>query len=275
MAPFTTFDLVFLKSAGIFVDEETFADAFAYENKHRDFAPCHGCGATTGQQHHTTCKYSTILTLPDWYEEYQRREYTRPAKQVNLTEWYAELKQRQHRLDCEFLRDCGIAAEPEITEPDGTVRLLEKYGIPVTREKDEVTTDLGDIDLAAIEKSVTELIEYVRGEAEGKNLYHARTRERLWNKAVRQAYLMAAHLEFQRKPFNIFGRGHEARVTLCREDAAILRGVASLPSNPLHRVYIAGFGAKHYYSKRLIDTAECILAEFKKELQLAGQESDG
>src|SRR2546429_7617178 len=28
---------------------------FASENKHRDFAPCHGCGAKTGEQHSGSC----------------------------------------------------------------------------------------------------------------------------------------------------------------------------------------------------------------------------
>lgn len=38
--------------------------------------------------------------------------------------------------DRAFLLDCGIdpGPAPKIARPDGTVRLLEKFGIPVTRE---------------------------------------------------------------------------------------------------------------------------------------------
>src|SRR5579864_896212 len=180
-------------------------------------------------------------------------------------------------VDANFIKACGVSVDPGDVTPGvvserehGTLKLnrsdakfMNACGVTV---EDQVTADWGDVDLMAIENSVAELIEYLRGEAVGQNLYHARTREKLWNKAVRQAYLIAAQLELQRKPFNVFGRGHEPRITLGREDAAILRSVASLPSNPLHRVYIAGFGPKHYYAKRLVDTAERVLAEFKKEL---------
>jgi hypothetical protein len=69
----TLSDLVFLKQAGIFIDVDTFAVAFDYENKHRDFSTCHGCGAVTWQQHKLECPRSSILTMANWYAEVQRR----------------------------------------------------------------------------------------------------------------------------------------------------------------------------------------------------------
>jgi hypothetical protein len=69
----TLSDLVFLKQAGVFIDVDIFANVFEYENKHRDFSTCHGCGAETWQQHRLECPRSSILTMADWYVEIQRR----------------------------------------------------------------------------------------------------------------------------------------------------------------------------------------------------------
>jgi hypothetical protein len=69
-------DLVFLKSAGISVDQE-FAQVFAYENKHRDFSACHGCGAKTYEQHSLECPSATVLTRVDWVDVVQGRQRER------------------------------------------------------------------------------------------------------------------------------------------------------------------------------------------------------
>jgi hypothetical protein len=72
MPHMTLFDLVYLKQSGVFIDVDAFANAFDYENKHRDFSSCHGCGAVTWEQHKLDCPRSSILTLPDWYAEVRR-----------------------------------------------------------------------------------------------------------------------------------------------------------------------------------------------------------
>jgi len=65
------------KDVNTVTDAESFAAAFEYENKHRDFSRCQGCGAVTWQQHAFDCRRSTILVRPDWYEEIQRRDANR------------------------------------------------------------------------------------------------------------------------------------------------------------------------------------------------------
>ena len=76
-ASMTLGDLVFLKQAGIVIDVDVFAEALEYENKHRDFTTCHGCHAVTWQQHKLECPRSSILAMPDWYAEFQRRDANR------------------------------------------------------------------------------------------------------------------------------------------------------------------------------------------------------
>jgi hypothetical protein len=73
----TLSDLVLLKDAGVRIDQDDFDEALAYENTHRDFASCHGCCVPTREQHQPSCPRASILTMPDWYEELQRREATR------------------------------------------------------------------------------------------------------------------------------------------------------------------------------------------------------
>ena len=68
------------------------------------------------------------------------------------------------------------------------------------------------------------------------------------NDAIRQEVAKAARIEAL-LPFNLSGRGHEARVTLDRSLAAILRAVA------LPKVYISGFGANFYYPRRVFRRA--------------------
>jgi hypothetical protein len=70
-------DLVFLKQAAVLIDVESFAEALEYENKHLDFSACHGCGAVTWEQHKLECPRSSILAMPDWYHEIQRRDASR------------------------------------------------------------------------------------------------------------------------------------------------------------------------------------------------------
>jgi hypothetical protein len=73
MPHMTLFDLIYLKQSGVFIDVDILADAFDYENKHRDFSSCHGCGALTWEQHKLDCPRCSILVMPDWYAEAQRR----------------------------------------------------------------------------------------------------------------------------------------------------------------------------------------------------------
>ena len=68
------------------------------------------------------------------------------------------------------------------------------------------------------------------------------------NDAIRDEVAAAARIEAL-LPFNLSGRGHEARVTLDRSLAAILRAVA------LPKVYISGFGANYYYPRRVFTRA--------------------
>jgi len=68
-------DLVRMRDQGLTISREHFRSAFLYENKHRDFAACSGCGAKTFEQHEKTgCSRATVLVQPDWYEELQRRK---------------------------------------------------------------------------------------------------------------------------------------------------------------------------------------------------------
>ena len=64
-------------TAGGWIDPEDFTEAFAYENRHRDFAACRGCGARTREQHGLECPRATILTRPDRFQETQRRDEDR------------------------------------------------------------------------------------------------------------------------------------------------------------------------------------------------------
>ncbi len=86
-------DLVFARQAGILVDAADFARILTYENKHRDIAACHECHVSSGEQHKTECGRSSILTLPNWFEELAHRA------QPELSE-----------ADKAFLKACGILA---------------------------------------------------------------------------------------------------------------------------------------------------------------------
>ncbi len=70
---FTLSDLVRMREQGLTISREDFRNAFLYENKHRDFAACSGCGAKTFEQHETNCSRATGLVRNDWYEELKRR----------------------------------------------------------------------------------------------------------------------------------------------------------------------------------------------------------
>jgi hypothetical protein len=69
-------DLILLREADVAIDTDVFAAAFEYENRNYTSValPCVDCGATPLAQHSIECKHATILVLPDWYEEIQRRE---------------------------------------------------------------------------------------------------------------------------------------------------------------------------------------------------------
>jgi hypothetical protein len=69
------------------------------------------------------------------------------------------------------------------------------------------------------------------------------------NKAIRVAVAEAAKRELKKRPFNLFGRGHESRVTLDRRLATILRG------QDIPRIYISGYGANYRYPRRVLEAA--------------------
>jgi hypothetical protein len=71
---FTLSDLVRMRDHGLTISREDFRSAFLYENKHRDFSACSGCGAKTFEQHEMSCSRATVLMQPDWCEELQRRK---------------------------------------------------------------------------------------------------------------------------------------------------------------------------------------------------------
>jgi hypothetical protein len=71
--------------------------------------------------------------------------------------------------------------------------------------------------------------------------------------SIRDEVTKAAHLEAEKIPFRLSGRGHETRVTLNRTMAGIIRG-CSIP-----RVTISGFGANNFYPKRIFVTARAAL----------------
>lgn len=75
------------------------------------------------------------------------------------------------------------------------------------------------------------------------------------NQAIREALLEAANAEQLKAPFNLYGRGHEPRLTVDRRLAGILRNV-SLP-----RAWISGYGANAYYPTRVFELAVRILGE--------------
>jgi hypothetical protein len=66
---------------------------------------------------------------------------------------------------------------------------------------------------------------------------------------VRRALAKATEIEAARAKFELSGRGHEARVTLDRKLASILR------NNNLPSVYISGYGANHHYPSRIFERA--------------------
>ena len=73
--------------------------------------------------------------------------------------------------------------------------------------------------------------------------------------AIREELAAAARREAGRAAFNLWGRGHEARVSLSRPVANMLRG-SSLP-----RVTISGYGANNFYPLRVFTDAQKPLQE--------------
>jgi hypothetical protein len=70
----TVRDLMLLKDAGVEIDDETLASVLPFENLHRDFVPCSGCGARSWQQHHPSCPRASILFDDNWYDIMWQRE---------------------------------------------------------------------------------------------------------------------------------------------------------------------------------------------------------
>ncbi len=75
------------------------------------------------------------------------------------------------------------------------------------------------------------------------------------NSELRTVLEDIAAREARETPFMLSGRGHEARVSLDRQLAGILRA-CELP-----RVHIAGWGANYFYPKRLFLSAQPVLKE--------------
>ena len=73
----------------------------------------------------------------------------------------------------------------------------------------------------------------------------------------------AAMEEAKVAPFNLSGRGHEARVTLNRRLAGVLRG-QNIPC-----VYISGYGANNHYPLRVFLRAEKSLNRILRKSPLA------
>ena len=73
------------------------------------------------------------------------------------------------------------------------------------------------------------------------------SKEKDTNEEIRAAISKA--IQKETGPFNLSGRGHEPRVTLCIRLAAILKNV-EIPS-----VYISGFGANYHYPERVFRRA--------------------
>jgi hypothetical protein len=69
------------------------------------------------------------------------------------------------------------------------------------------------------------------------------------NVAIRNAVLKAVAQEQRKAAFNLFGRGHEPRVSLSVSVAALLRDV-NIPC-----VHIRGWGPNYYYPRRVFVTA--------------------
>ena len=74
--------------------------------------------------------------------------------------------------------------------------------------------------------------------------------QRLINDAIRDELVRAVQSQRKKRSFNLFGRGHEARVTLDRRLAAVLR-TCDIP-----RITISGFGANHHYPARVFAQAK-------------------
>jgi hypothetical protein len=70
---FVLADLMFLRDAGVVIDDEMFRSVLHYENMHRNVAPCSDCRVTTFSQHDPLCRYASVLWLPDWFEIIQDR----------------------------------------------------------------------------------------------------------------------------------------------------------------------------------------------------------
>lgn len=75
------------------------------------------------------------------------------------------------------------------------------------------------------------------------------------NRRIRAAIEQATREETSVTPFRLSGRGHEARVTLDRSLAAILRG------NAVPSVTISGYGPNFHYPRRVFETAAHRLTE--------------
>ena len=72
-------------------------------------------------------------------------------------------------------------------------------------------------------------------------------------KIIRAAVLEAVKLERDKRDFNLFCRGHEARLTLDRQLAGILKGL------DIPRAFISGYGANYHYPVRVFKTAQKLL----------------
>jgi hypothetical protein len=172
----TARDVKFLTACGIATDEENFRLETLWwnwqrANLHRDFSPCRDCGAKNYKQHALDCKHGAamvfVASTPDdgtlrLTTEQLMEVLQETVKQMSPQE-KAEFRQQQEqshqnklsrrggsqliftRKDRAFLLNCGIdpGPAPKIAHPDGTQRLMERYGLDPTDRDDYLRLAFG------------------------------------------------------------------------------------------------------------------------------------
>jgi hypothetical protein len=150
----TAHDVKFLTACGIVADEENFRLETLWRNwqranLHRDFSPCHDCGAKTYKQHALDCKHGAamvfVASTPDdgalrltteqlAAKELQDVKLMSPEEKAEARA-FLQASKIDPGVDADHLALAQrIAKHPAPIQLDGTMRLLEKFGIPVTRE---------------------------------------------------------------------------------------------------------------------------------------------
>jgi ribosomal protein L37E len=130
-------DEEFLRACGI--DTTLTPEEFRDANKHRDISTCRGCGARTFEQHTQNCRHRALegTEEPRRYSDFT---FLR-ACGVNPVFSLAEFRAANKHHAAEPCRDCGARTLQQHAKTcrhrvalDGTVQLMAKHGIPITRE---------------------------------------------------------------------------------------------------------------------------------------------